>query len=66
MAWGQLSTVQPGTCPCAFQSLTMKPWKPMRPFSTSVRSPRLPVIFVPFQLENEAITVCTPAEMAGG
>jgi hypothetical protein len=66
IACGQLTLVQPATWPWAFQSLTTKPWKPIRPFSTSVSRLLLPVIFWPFQLENEAITVRMPASMLGG
>jgi hypothetical protein len=66
IACGQLVLVQPASCPWAFQSLTTKPWKPIRPFSTSVIRVLLPVIFWPFQLENEAITVRMPASMLGG
>ncbi len=66
MACEQLFTVQPGTWPCAFQSLTTKPSKFIRSLSTSVSRPRLPVTFSPFQLENDAMTVCTPPAIAGG
>ena len=40
-ACGQLRWCSPATWPCAFQSLTMKPSKPMRSFSTSVSSARV-------------------------
>ena len=65
IACGQSSLLQPGTWPWPFQSPTTKPWKSMRCFSTSVSRPLLPLIFMPFQLEYEAITVCTPASIAG-
>jgi len=64
-ATGQSSLVQPGTWPCAFQSPSTMPPKSMRPFSTSVISALLPAIFTPFQLENDTITTCTPALIAG-
>ena len=62
----QFSLLQPGICPCPFQSPMTKPSKPMRPFSTSVSRLRLPCIFTPCQLENEAITVIAPASIAAG
>src|ERR1700754_5247913 len=65
-AAAQSSLVQPGTCPCAFQSPSTIPSKPMRSLSTPVIRDRLPAIFIPFQLENETITTCTPALIAGG
>ena len=65
-AAGQSPTEQPGSCPCAFQSPTTKPSKPIRPLSTSVSKVELAVFFSPFQLEKEAITVMIPASSAGG
>ena len=62
---GQSVARQPRTWPWPFQSPTMKPWKPMRSFSTSVSRPRLPCIFSPFQLLYEAMTDMTPAPTAG-
>src|SRR3546814_12261577 len=59
-ACGQLALVQPSTCPCAFQSETVKPPKPMRSLSTSVTRLRLPVILRLCQLEKLSITVATP------
>jgi hypothetical protein len=65
-AAGQFVAVQPGICAWPFQSPTMKPWKPIRPFSTPVSRLSLPCILRPCQLENDAITVMTPASTAGG
>ena len=56
--------VQPGTCPCPFQSPTTNPLNPILPLSTSVSSSLSPCNFRPFQLLKEAITVCTPAGIA--
>src|SRR5439155_95295 len=39
-AAAQLSGVHPGSCAWPFQSPSTRPSKPMRPFSTSVRSAR--------------------------
>ena len=64
-AAGQLALLHPSTWPCAFQSDTTNPPKPMRCFSTPVSSPALPVILRPCQLEKLAITVATPPSIAG-
>jgi hypothetical protein len=66
IAAAQLSLVQPSIWPCAFQSPTTKPLKPIRPFRTSVSRLLLPCIFAPFQLEKLAITLSVPAAIAGG
>ena len=62
----QFSRLPPGTPAWPFQSLTTKPSKPMRCFSTASSSEALPLILTPFQLENDTITACTPAFSAGG
>ena len=66
MACGQSVVVQPGIWPWAFQSSTTKPLKPIRPLSTPVIRLSFPEFLTPFQLENEVMTVSTPASIAGG
>ncbi len=63
-AAGQSALVQPGAWPWAFQSPITRPSKPKRSFSTPVSRLRLTCIFTPRQLENEAMTACTPASTA--
>ena len=64
-AGGHARFEQPSTCPWPFQSPTTKPSKLIRPTSTSVSIAWLPCIFLPWKLLNDAITVCTPARIAG-
>ena len=64
-ACGHESLVQPSTWPWAFQSLTVKPPKPIRSLSTPVIKLLLPVILRPCQLEKLTITVATPFSIAG-
>ena len=53
------------SCSRPFQSETTNPPKPISPFSRSVSRYRWPWHLSPFQLLYEAITVSTPASMAG-